>query len=83
MDSEAKLDQVLADVLANEQPHPTVVYLRDRPKVGALKLPDHQLKFDIDVPHRVAAMHAMDHRVSRPTMIRCHDPDQAVLSRPR
>ncbi|SMD22650.1 Imm1 family immunity protein [Lentzea albidocapillata] len=59
VDSPSKLDQVLAEIVANRQPQPTVVYVRGRPKTGLLQLPDHQLKFDVDVTRGVAAIHAM------------------------
>ncbi len=57
VDSEAALDDVLTDILANPQPHPTVVYAQNRPTVGPAELPDHQLKFDLDTQHHVAAVH--------------------------
>lgn len=57
VDSEAVLDDVLTDILANPQPHPTVVYTQNRPTVGPAELPDHQLKFDLDPQHHVAAVH--------------------------
>ncbi|MDX8051246.1 Imm1 family immunity protein [Lentzea sp. BCCO 10_0798] len=59
VDSELKLEQMLAEVVANRQPQPTVVYVQGRPRTGLLQLPDHQLKFDIDELHGVAAIHAM------------------------
>ncbi|PSL51420.1 immunity protein Imm1 of predicted polymorphic toxin system [Saccharothrix carnea] len=57
VDSEAALDDVLFDILANSQPHPTVVYVQNRPTVDPTELPDHQLKFDLDIQHDVAAVH--------------------------
>jgi hypothetical protein len=56
--SATALDDVLADILANPQPHPTVVYAKDRPTVGPLELPDHQIKFDVDPERQVGAVHA-------------------------
>lgn len=58
VESESALDRVLADVLANEQPHPTVVYAKDRTTTGLADLPDHQIKFDADAEVGVAAIHA-------------------------
>lgn len=55
--SEAVLDDVLTDILANPQPHPTVVYAQNRPMVGPAESPDHQLKFDLDTQHHFAAVH--------------------------
>ncbi|GAA3882594.1 hypothetical protein GCM10022243_54020 [Saccharothrix violaceirubra] len=56
--TEADLTRVLHDITTNPQPHPTVVYLRERPTIGRRNLPDHQLEFDIDVDYRIAAIHA-------------------------
>lgn len=55
--SETALDDVLTDILSNPQPHPTVVYIQNRPTVSLAELPDHQLKFDLDTQHHVAAVH--------------------------
>ncbi|MGM1062750.1 hypothetical protein [Saccharothrix sp. Mg75] len=57
VDSEAVLDDVLTDILANPQSHPIVVYTQNRPMVGPAESPDHQLKFDLDIQHHVAAVH--------------------------
>ncbi|USX50918.1 Imm1 family immunity protein [Lentzea sp. HUAS12] len=60
VESDSDLERVLGEVHAHEQFHPTVVCVKDRPTLeGPLNLPDHQLKFDIDVPHRIAAIHTM------------------------
>ena len=60
VESSADLERVLGEVFAYKQFHPTVVCVKDRPALGGpLNLPDHQLKFDLDVPRRVAAIHAM------------------------
>ncbi|MEO6085459.1 MAG: Imm1 family immunity protein [Umezawaea sp.] len=56
--SAAALDDVLVDILANPQPHPTVVYAKDRPTVGPMERPDHQVKFDVDPERQVGAVHA-------------------------
>ncbi len=72
VESDSDLERVLGEVLEHKQFHPTVVCVKDRPTLGGpLNLPDHQLKFDIDVPRRIAAIHTMgppsflpaDHRV--------------------
>ncbi len=58
--SDSDLERVLDEVFTHKQFHPTVVCVKDRPTLdGPLNLPDHQLKFDIDVPHRIAAIHTM------------------------
>ncbi|MEU4802999.1 Imm1 family immunity protein [Actinosynnema sp. NPDC023587] len=57
VDDDIALDDVMTDILANPQPHPTVVYARDRPTIGPEELPDHQLKFDLDTEHNIAAVH--------------------------
>ncbi|MBB5807928.1 hypothetical protein F4560_007696 [Saccharothrix ecbatanensis] len=57
VDSEVALDDVLSEILANPQPHPTVVYAEIRPTIGLPGLPDHQLKFDLDTQHHVGAVH--------------------------
>ncbi|MFI9006809.1 Imm1 family immunity protein [Actinosynnema sp. NPDC053489] len=57
VNSETALDDALTDILATPQPHPTVVYIRNRPTVGSAELPDHQIKFDLDIQHHVAAVH--------------------------
>ena len=60
VESNSDLERVLAEVLAHKQFHPTVVCVKDRPTLdGPLNLPDHQLKFDVDVSHRIAAIHTM------------------------
>jgi hypothetical protein len=33
------------------------VYTKDRPTIGPAELPDHQLKFDLDTEHHIAAVH--------------------------
>jgi hypothetical protein len=71
--SGSDLDRVLGEVLAHEQFHPTVVCVKDRPTLdGPLDLPDHQLEFDIDVPHRIAAIHTMGPSSFLPADIRAH-----------
>lgn len=67
VDSETALDDVLTDILANPQPHPTVVYAQNRPTVGPAELPDHQLKFDLDAEHHVAAVHLFGPKDFLPT----------------
>ncbi|GGP45026.1 hypothetical protein GCM10010185_16030 [Saccharothrix coeruleofusca] len=57
----------MADILANPQPHPTVVYAQNRPTVGPAELPDHQLKFDLDAEHHVAAVHLFGPKDFLPT----------------
>lgn len=57
--SRAALDELLEDVFSNEQPHPTVVVAHDRPTIGPLHLPDHQIKFAADPVAGVAALYAM------------------------
>ncbi|KOV77632.1 Imm1 family immunity protein [Nocardia sp. NRRL S-836] len=60
VESRCDLDRVLGEVLAHKQFHPTVVCVKDRLALGGpLNLPDHQLKFDINVPYRIAAIHTM------------------------
>ncbi|WP_394621087.1 Imm1 family immunity protein [Lentzea sp. JNUCC 0626] len=60
VESSADLDRVLGEVFAHKQFHPTVVCVKDRPTCdGPLNLPDHQLKFDLDVDRHVAAIHVM------------------------
>ncbi|GLY51050.1 Imm1 family immunity protein [Lentzea sp. NBRC 102530] len=65
VDTDTALDALIDDVLANEQPHPTVVVADGRPTVGALNLPDHQLRFAADVESGTAALYLMDARSQR------------------
>ncbi|SFR25416.1 Immunity protein Imm1 [Lentzea waywayandensis] len=65
VDTDAALDALLDDVLANHQPHPTVVVADGRPTVGALGLPDHQLKFATDRESGTAALYLMDAQAHR------------------
>lgn len=65
VNTEDALDAVLDDVLANDQPHPTVVVAEGRSSVGALNLPDHQLKFAVDGESGIAALYLMDAQAHR------------------
>ncbi|MDQ2587278.1 Imm1 family immunity protein [Saccharothrix yanglingensis] len=62
VDDDITLDDVMTDILANPQPHPTVVYAKDRPTIGPAALPDHQLKFDLDTEHYIVAVHVFGPR---------------------
>ncbi|MEU7481551.1 Imm1 family immunity protein [Lentzea sp. NPDC042327] len=74
VESSADLERVLDEVIAHRQFHPTVVCVKDRPTLGGpLDLPDHQLKFDLDVPHRIAAIHTMGTTDFLPTDNRAHE----------
>ncbi len=55
--SESELERALEELLAYKQPHPTPVCAQDRPTFGPLNLPDHQLKFDVDLEAGVGAIH--------------------------
>lgn len=65
VNTEDALDALLEDVLANEQPHPTVVVAEGRPTVEPLNLPDHQLKFAADKESGTAAIYLMDARANQ------------------
>jgi hypothetical protein len=65
VDTADALDALLDDVLANHQPHPTVVVAEGRPTVGELGLPDHQLKFAVDGGAGTAALYLMDAQAHR------------------
>ncbi|GAA3838459.1 hypothetical protein GCM10022243_01160 [Saccharothrix violaceirubra] len=73
MRTEADLTRVLHDITTNPQPHPTVVYVRDRPTNGRRELPNHQLKFDIDPDIQVAAIHTAGTPDFVPHNTRSHD----------
>lgn len=67
VDDHIALDDVMTDILANPQPHATVVYAKDLPTIGPAELPNHQLKFDLDTQHHVAAVHLFGPKDFRPT----------------
>ncbi|SHF94332.1 hypothetical protein SAMN05444320_105568 [Streptoalloteichus hindustanus] len=50
-------DRILDEILAADQPHPPVMYVRERPKFGPDHQPDHQLKIDAVLPLDLVTVH--------------------------